>query len=486
MGGNATPRPRYRLLFAIDSLAGGGSERVMAELANCLDPERFQIQIVLTLGTNNAQDVEQHVALVQLTRRPPLRLTPAGQSYTTRILEYAFATSLLPFAEPPPMGVRGWYAIVHSLRNHLRTERLQAALLGRHIRAWSPHCVLSFLPNTNALTLLAKAWYRFESPVVCSDRNFLSREIDTLPWSILHRRFVRSYYATANLHVAVSEAAGDDLHQHFGVPRELITTIPNGVNNGLLQRLAGAGTPAGPLAAAASVRIVAAGRLQAQKGFDLLLQALAQTGGIPWQLLLLGSGPDEARLKSLAQELGIGARVHFLGWDSNPYRWMGGCDLFVLSSRWEGMPNAMLEAMALGLPVVAFDCPSGPSEILAAGSYGVLVQPESPAALSAALKALLISPETRQRYGELALRRARDFSLDTMVARYERMLIGLIERDSVRPARHDLPAAQCVANPMHRDGAVNLVDGGQHTHDPGHAEALRLVERKRAIVPRTP
>ena len=120
--------------------------------------------------------------------------------------------------------------------------------------------------------------------------------------------------------------------------------------------------------------VVSVGRLIAQKDHGTLLRAYASSGlRRDYRLIVIGDGPERNRLQMLAEDLGIQDRVDLPGALSNPYPLLSGAALHVLSSRWEGYPNVLLESLALGVPVVATDCPSGPRELLRDGSYGHLV-----------------------------------------------------------------------------------------------------------------
>jgi glycosyltransferase involved in cell wall biosynthesis len=125
-----------------------------------------------------------------------------------------------------------------------------------------------------------------------------------------------------------------------------------------------------------------------QKGFDTLLRAHAQLHD-DIRLVILGEGPLRPRLERLARDLGIDHRVDFAGFLTNPYPCYRASDAVVLSSRWEGLPTVLIEALSLGTPVVSTDCPSGPAEILEDGRWGRLVPPDHPVALARAISATL-------------------------------------------------------------------------------------------------
>jgi glycosyltransferase involved in cell wall biosynthesis len=150
--------------------------------------------------------------------------------------------------------------------------------------------------------------------------------------------------------------------------------------------------------------IVGAGRLTRQKDFPTLIRAFARARAQrPCRLIILGNGELEAQLIALAKELKVEHDLSLPGFVANPYAYMARAQLFVLSSLWEGSPNVLTEALALGVPVVSTDCPSGPREILAGGEYGTLVPMEDDAALAQAMLATLDRPLARERLLQAAL-----------------------------------------------------------------------------------
>jgi glycosyltransferase involved in cell wall biosynthesis len=161
--------------------------------------------------------------------------------------------------------------------------------------------------------------------------------------------------------------------------------------------------------------IVAAGRLHHQKGFDVLLRAFAMARAqIDCRLVILGDGPERACLSARAQASGLGYDIDMPGFCANPFALMARAGAFVLSSRWEGFPNALVEAMACGAPVIATDCPSGPREILQGGGIAPLVPVEDADALARALiAALAVRPDTTA-----SRARAQGFSVASAARQY--------------------------------------------------------------------
>ena len=173
--------------------------------------------------------------------------------------------------------------------------------------------------------------------------------------------------------------------------------------------------------------IVAVGRLEYQKGFDLLLRAYAQLQPEHHKLVLIGEGQEQAALTQLVQDLGLAGKVIMPGFQDNPYAWMKGAALFVSSSRYEGFCRVIAEALAVGTPIVATDCPSGPAEVLQEGHYGVLVETENPDALAQGIRSLLCDPAQRQTFSERGPHRAKDFSPEAAVQGFEAVLAEVLQ-----------------------------------------------------------
>lgn len=391
---------------------------MLCEIASGLDPYRYEVQIALTLGKTILRWPADHVPVVLLPDQVPMDFV---SSIWMRRLQKNFALLMLLFIGRWPMEPNSQFKELASAVSVFRT---MSGVLGRYILAWRPDCIVSFLPNSNMLTLLAKAWYKFPTPVVCSDRNHLSSELTRLPWPQLRRRFIRRFYRNAAAHIAVAPDVANDLHNNFDVPPELIQTIINGVDIARLKQLADA--PAPYMRNSTTLRLLSVGRLNQQKGFDILLRAMGRIRHLPWQLTILGQGEEEDTLRKLSAQEGITDRIEFPGWQANPYPWMKHSDLFVLSSRWEGMPNVLLEAMAIGLPTVATDCPTGPRLLLDNGRVGRLVETGSESRLAEAIASLLVAPDERRRLATLAIEHCKQYTTDAMIDAYRTLIDKVI------------------------------------------------------------
>jgi glycosyltransferase involved in cell wall biosynthesis len=204
---------------------------------------------------------------------------------------------------------------------------------------------------------------------------------------------MRWLYPKADAIAAVSAGVAEDTARITGMAPARITVIHNPVITPSLAQQAAMPVDHPFFSPKSQPVLVAAGRFTRQKDFPTLLQAFARVRSVrPCRLLILGDGPDRAALVTLAAELGIREAVAMPGFLQNPYAYIAKSDLFVLSSIWEGSPTVLTEALALGVPVVATDCPSGPQEITQGGRYGRLVPMENPEALATAILATLAEP----------------------------------------------------------------------------------------------
>lgn len=167
--------------------------------------------------------------------------------------------------------------------------------------------------------------------------------------------------------------------------------------------------------------VLGVGRLSPEKGFDVMIRmhARCREQGGKHLLVILGEGRHRSELEALARALGVEDSVRMPGFVANPYPWIAAADLFLSTSRCEGFGIALVEALALGAPVLAADCPSGPREILEGGRYGLLVAPEDPDAAAAAALGLLSHPTRRHVLADQGRKRAAEFSPEAVLPRLE-------------------------------------------------------------------
>ena len=301
--------------------------------------------------------------------------------------------------------------------NFQRIRKLRSA-----IAVSQPDVIVSFIDQVNILTLLAVSFPTFlrrkntsgliqKLPVVVAERIDPSKYNIGRIWSFLREQL----YPFANRIIVQTH---DSLAQ-FPLQIQLKgNVIPNPV------------LPPPPEIFVAKVlddkttSLIAIGRLSQQKRHDLLLQAFAclRDRYPTWTLTILGEGVLRPKLEILRDSLGLSNRVHFLGAVKHPYTLLRQANIFVMSSEFEGFPNALCEAMACGLPVIATDCPSGPREIIRQGIDGILVPNKDRDALAAAMDRLMSDPIERERLAARAPEVVERFSLEKVMQMWETLL----------------------------------------------------------------
>jgi len=212
------------VLFFIDTLVGGGAERILCRIASSLDTVRYEAQVVLTMGDTRDVVPSASVEVVALAQSLPrdtfLRRQPA------RLAALVGAAALLSATDGKHPKSPGFIRLAKEVKYY----RQLARALGRYITRWQADCMISFLPNSNIIALLARRMSNLDMPLICSDRNYLSSENERLPFSAIRRAFIRNYYNDAAAHIAVTPEVGDDLKHNFGVDEDRIVTIMNGVD----------------------------------------------------------------------------------------------------------------------------------------------------------------------------------------------------------------------------------------------------------------
>lgn len=288
---------------------------------------------------------------------------------------------LPPEVRQVPLGVR------HSL--------LAAPALARYLRQQRPAVLLAAKDRAGRTAVLARAMAGIDLPIALrlgtnlstamADRGAVQRWLRYTPIRLLYPRLQRI--------IAVSEGVAADTARISRVPRGRISVVRNPVITPELKGQAAQPCLHPWLAEGQPPVIIGAGRFQRQKAFPLLIRAFARMRNrSDHRLVILGEGADRPALESLIKALGLEQSVSLPGFQTNPYPFLAGAALFVLSSAWEGSPNVLTEAMALGTPVVSTDCPSGPAEILDGGRFGPLVPVGDVDALAVAMAETLEHP----------------------------------------------------------------------------------------------
>ena len=230
----------------------------------------------------------------------------------------------------------------------------------------------------------------------------------------------RLLYGRADKIVCQSDDMREDLIGTFGVSRGKTVVINNPVDVDAIKRCS---NDAGRLFEQGKVNLVAVGKLKYQKGFDLLIEAISHIKKKEVHLTILGEGSEMDNLERLKRDLGLSEQVTLKGLVDNPYPYMFQADLFVLSSRFEGFPNVVLEAMACETPVVAFECPGGINEIIEDGVNGWKVSPEDTRALARAIETAMKTPLDTNLIRKSVQER---FGVEKIVHEYEKVFLEVL------------------------------------------------------------
>ena len=362
-----------RIAFVINSLDGGGAERVLCNLLEQLEPSLHN----------------KSVFLILLDRTTERYKTP-----------------------------RYVHKIVLDSNGHWLSSVL---LLQEALRRLRPDTVLSFLTRANCANILTAL--RLQYTCLISERVNTSSHFGTGLRQILGKILVKFLYRHADTVLVVSKGVGLELQQNFSVSTKKLRVIYNPCNIQRLTRLAA--EPA--LFTIDGSYIISIGRLVPNKNFSLLIRAFDQAQ-LNDKLVILGEGPEHGKLTQLIRSLGLEQRVVLAGFRANPYPLIRHARFAVFCSRAEGFPNAMTEAMALSVPVIATDCPSGPAEILHdvvrvnpihtfKAEFGLLVPMDDQNALIQALR-LMNDDTLRSHYRRKSQDRIKAFSVDTCIAQY--------------------------------------------------------------------
>ncbi len=363
-----------RLLIVLPSLGGGGAERATVDLIRGLGQRPITITLALFSAT--------------------------GQ-----------------FKEQVPPGVR-----IVDLRGRLRYDLRLVWRLAQLIRRERPVVIMSVLRYANLITLLARQLSRVRIKVIVNEQNLPSAEFALFGGTQLKRLALRWLYPLADQVTTISHGIAAELSDVCHLPPRKIRVIPNPVDLERITKLAGV-RPEHPWFSGTVPVVVAVGRLHPQKGFESLVRAFAavrrETAA---KLLILGEGPLRPQIEQLAGNLGLESDVALPGFQDNPYGYMAHATVFVLSSLYEGFGNVLVEALALGVPVISTRCPVGPEEILSDGHTGILVPPADEDALAQAILRVLRDSTLRSQLASQGRRRARDYALENIVAEYSTLI----------------------------------------------------------------
>ena len=406
--------------FLLTGLDGGGAERVVLDLAAALIARGHRADLVIP---RLAGDYRAAVPLG--TRVYRARLPGTDRKFLRAVQRRGVQMEAMPIDLVG--AARTWlvlarrYPGIPVLRGSgMRSIYPYAHFLAQYIREVRPHVLVSALPGPNAIAVCAAELTDRAVPVVVTVWNNVAA--DYAPeWLAASR----TLYPLADAVVAVSRGVGESVRRSLGVDAERVSVIYNGVPAGRIRRLAQAEVTHPWFADGEPPVILSVGREARQKDHPTLVEAFGLAHReVNSRLVILGklSAPYRARLRSLARGHGVEGDLGFVGFDENPYRYMRRAGLLALSSRWEGLPTVVLEALACSTPVVSTDAPYGPREIL--GGWGDLPPVGDAPALARALVATLRG----ERPTEEALRaRAADFSIEKAADAYLELFEKLLK-----------------------------------------------------------
>jgi glycosyltransferase involved in cell wall biosynthesis len=359
------------IAFYLSNMEVGGAQRVVANLANEFDQRGFEIDVVLVAEVGPLlENLRSGIEVVDLNSSRAVKSLPH---------------------------------LVQYLRNN------------------EPDALFSSLTYLNDVALLASLVPSISTHTLVSEHNIKDQsQLDSK-----EVRIAKYLYPRANHIVAVSKGVADDIVTWSRVARKEIEVVYNPVFSENLVKQAETRPNHRWYQDNNSSIVVSAGRFIKEKDFETLIRAfnivVKETNA---KLVILGDGPNRSDLESLVTELGIGNSVDFIGFVDPPYAYMNYADLFVLSSRSEGLGNVLIEAMSVGTPVVSTNCPTGPSEVLEQGQYGSLVTVGSHEALSEAILESLdnhLDPSVLKN-------RAKEFSVESIADEYENLIFSQLHK----------------------------------------------------------
>jgi glycosyltransferase involved in cell wall biosynthesis len=384
---NSAIDQRLRILLLIPHLGGGGAERVTALLAAGLSAGKYELHLGLVTG--QARECAEESLPASVT--------------------------------------------IHRLGS--RRVRGAALPLLRLIRQLRPAVILSGMAHLNFLVLLLRPFIDKRTKILARQNSTVSSALASGELPRPTRFLYRLLYPRADRIICQTQAMADDLVREAGLRREKLVVLQNPIEVDAIR------ARVNELATNASVHewsgpgphLLAVGRLAKAKGFDMLLAAFAavRVEFPAADLTILGAGSEEAALKAQAERLGLAHSAHFAGQVSEPARYFPGATAFVLSSRQEGMPNALLEAAAAGVPLVSLPSSEGLTDLLR-GQPGVwLGEKRTEAALTQALLAALRSLRHGERFEHSFIE---EFRLECALKAYESLIDSALRDAALRGA----------------------------------------------------
>lgn len=357
---------KRKIAFIVPSLRGGGAERVITNIVSNINQEKFEIILILIKKEGTF-----------------LSMIPDN----IKIID-------------------------------LNSQRVRYAILKliKEININNPDIIMSTLGHMNLALLLIRRFIKTKAKIYVREASTPSKSLMEMPKikRLLFKGLYTLLYPKADLVIAQCDEMKNDLIFNFRIKRSLIQTIYNPLDIENIRKKRDEFYPYRK----DEVNILAVGRLTPAKGFDILIEAFKIVAkAIPTaRLYILGDGELKSYLFKKSEELGVNDRISFLGFKKNPYPYYYYSDTYVLSSRWEGFPNTLLEALACDAKVVATKCKSGPKEIIKNDMFGNLVEVDNPVSLAEGI--IKSINEENKSNG-----RAMDFSIKNIIKEYESLFL---------------------------------------------------------------
>ncbi len=380
-----------KIVIFINSLDGGGAERVVSTLLNNLI-EKYECHLIL-MENKISYELDSRINVISLDEK-------SNQNGIVKLLR-------LPII---------------------------AYKLNKIIKKYNFPVVLSFLHRANYINILSKYFSNhkaFISERIASSSLYSDNSITSKISNIL----INKLYNKSDLIISVSKAIVEDLKIHYQIKsKQRVIYNPYDIENIRKQSDQSVNVNIDK-----DKSIITVGSFSKRKNHQMLIKAFSKIDKNDVKLYILGKGEEEDNLKNLVKELKLQDKVIFLGFDNNPYKYLAKCGIFVLSSNSEGFPNVLVEAMICGCSVLSTDCLSGPREILAPNTnidfqlvdkiekseYGLLTSINSEKKMKEALDLLIRDNYLRKQYSSLTDKRVEDFRLRKIIHEYELVLRGL-------------------------------------------------------------
>jgi len=385
-----TEIPKIRLLFLLPSYTFGGAERTSLNLLRGIDTARFRICLVTS-------------------------------KLIFRRFQHIGIEDFFPIED---LGINTWFGTLGSLLHDVR----RVAVL---LRQKTPDLAFGMMHYPSSLLVFAKKLFQCPVKIITSPRGPSTEYLKYFEKELFRKTYLkvlfRFFYKYTDGLIVASQGMKRESVQYFHADPDRITVIANSVDSLELKEKAEENID---IEIPAGYRIICtSGRLEREKNLTFLLRVfslLRKTERV--KLIIIGDGTERKNLEKLSRELNIGEDVIFVGYQTNPYKFIKRSDIYVHTCLFEGFANSIIEAMACGIPVVATDCPYGPRDIISDGINGFLIPMNNEITMVDVLLTLMHNEEIRRHIGEKGAARIKDFSVEKMVNGYEKIFTKIAQK----------------------------------------------------------